>query len=196
MNDSQFDIAKFSVAKVCHEMANYLSIIKFIQEDLNKINNHELDELFVNIDLLTYTMDFFRGIYSASGSVINLCDVLCKIATLKNVNFIDLDRALPNISSDDSKSFIVGIIYLILKISKTGDTITISKFSSDSMEVRVNNGRTFPKTVMSVFNGNQIPHDIFNVFAIYVFWLAKTNGFEFSVTADGGGDFVVKTWKI
>ena len=50
---------KFTVARLCHEIANSLSVIKFLQEDIDSSENYEIKELFKNIDLMVYTMDFF-----------------------------------------------------------------------------------------------------------------------------------------
>ena len=45
-------------------MANYLSVLNFIKEDVEGTATGNISEMCKIIDLLTCTMDFFRNVYA------------------------------------------------------------------------------------------------------------------------------------
>ena len=169
-------ITQLTVAKICHEMANHLSIIKFLQEDLAEHNSPELKELLRTVDLLSLTMDFFRNIYSAKIDFPTLFETLKKICNLKGICLsdpYDIIQSLP----ENLQNAISGILYTIMKVSKPGDVVKVSgNFSM--IIVDAPRGKALPKTVTTALEGNFVKDDIFNIFVNYTKYLANLDGYK------------------
>ena len=169
-------ITQLTVAKICHEMANHLSIIKFLQEDLAEHNSPELKELLRTVDLLSLTMDFFRNIYSAKIDSVSLFETLKKIYNLKGISLSDpytIVQSLP----ENLQNAISGILYTIMKVSKPGDIVKVSgNFSM--IVVDVPKDRALPKNVSASLEETSVNDDIFNIFVNYTKYLADLEDYK------------------
>jgi len=164
---------KFTVAKLCHEIANSLSVIRFLQEDIDSSENYEIKELFKNIDLMVYTMDFFRNIYSYSGKKPKINEILFNILSLKNISLNGDINIFSEISADFD-NIICGLLYICMKVCKSSDCITLKK-DNDKIILNVSN-RTFPQETIKAFQEPNIEENVFNTFILYVKYLAKSYG--------------------
>ncbi|MDR1333171.1 MAG: hypothetical protein LBJ69_02085 [Holosporales bacterium] len=189
----QLHTTKLTVAKLCHEVANHLSVLVFLKEDLvNK--TQELSELFTLIDMLTHTMDFFRNIYATSGTISNIMETMQCIAKLKSIHISDDSNVMKK--SDDNSgapSFLGGVLYIVLKACKPNDTISITK-SPKEISITVSSPRRLHEAVSAAFNEETCKEDIFNTFALYVKKLAKFQGFNVSADTDESGGLRIKAW--
>ena len=166
---------KLTVAKICHELANYLSIIQFMKEDI-ATNTEEIQELIKIIDTLTYTMDFFRNIYSDntdSNAIIDDINRICNIKGIKIVFAENLTETIP----DNIKNSIFGIVYQIIKVSKKDDVIKISG-TNDKIFIKIPEYRAFPTGVANALLYENVTDDIFNVFINYVKNIAIADGYN------------------
>ena len=177
-----------TVAKICHELANYLSVLNFIREDI--VNEKEFDkvELVKTIELLTHTMDFFRNIYSDNINYKSMILALKQICSLKGIVLSGCDDMLVNIN-EKVKCVVYGLLYTIIKISKTEDVVNVSK-NKNNIVISLPQGRTLPRTVSEVFSETIVDDDIFNVFANYINEKAERNGYGIKAT-----DNEIVVWK-
>ena len=189
MNNLKF--AKLSVAKVCHEMANHLSIMKFLQEDLANSDVDEVKELLKTIDLLTLTMDFFRNIYANSGGISSVREILINIFKIKDITLLDNENVLSDLSNN-FENVLCGVLYIIMKACKTGDEITVSKIGKNIF-VAIPEGRALSKNVIDAFN-NSVDEDIFNIFVNYIKKLANLENLEINLETENK-NLRVKIWK-
>ena len=176
------ETTKLTVAKICHEMAGYLSVIKFIQEDLTDtgaaLGSTELRELSKNLDLLSLTMEFFRNIYSGYETR----KVLLNIMNLRGVGVSDKNDILSN-STGTLQNIICGMLYILMKSSKVGDDIAISG-DSDCIEIQSPAGRMLPKSVFDALTNDGVSPDAFNIFAKYISQLATSALFDISLSSN------------
>jgi glycyl-tRNA synthetase beta subunit len=190
---NQLDTVKLTVAKLCHEMANHLSVITFIKEDLAG-ETDELDELSMRTDLLTYVMEFFRGMYSTSGTITDMTEVVLSIANFQRVRISDSANAMCKFSITKEANFFAGVLYIVLKICKPGDTITITE-SHRFTTVTIDTPRKLHSSICMAFNDETAVEDIFNIFALYVKKLASNQGFKLSTDLDEHEAARVNIWK-
>ncbi|MDR0942398.1 MAG: hypothetical protein LBM19_02145 [Holosporales bacterium] len=176
---NQSNTTRLTVARVCHEIANHLNAIKFLCDDESELRSEDLKELFNDLNLLSYTMSFFRGIYSG-GSAVDTLDAVLGVAKLKNISISDKNNVLTEFVVSNSKTSILGILYLIIKVCKSQDVIVISYRTSEPIKISVDKQRVFPEAIYLAFNDNLLQENVFNVFALYVKDLAKEQGFEIS----------------
>jgi hypothetical protein len=190
---NQAHAVELTVAKLCHEMANHLSVITFFREDLaNKAD--DLGELFVRIDLLMHVMDFFRGMYSTSGTIADMAEVVLRIANCQRIRINDTANAICNFSTAKEANFFAGVLYILLKICKPEDVITIAgdcRFTT----VTIDAPRKLHSSVCMAFNGESAEEDIFNIFALHVKILATRQGFGLSTDYDEHEAMRINIWK-
>ncbi len=162
-----------TVAKICHEMANYLSVLNFIREDIEHTATPEIQEMIKNIELLTYTIEFFRGIYSDKINIDALISAIHKIYNKKGI----VAPALNDIvAQHNGKAAICGLLYVIMKVSKPGDIVKINH-NEDKIVISIPEGRNLPTNVSVALSEKVIEDDIFNVFVNYVKELAAQDGY-------------------
>ena len=183
----QLKSIQLTVAKLCHELAGPLSIMKFLQEDLAESKNYEVKELLKSLDLLIYTMDFFRLVYSSTSSL-ELKNNLLKILEAKQIKLKDDSEVLLETSSN----LICGILYLVTKSCKPNDIIVIEQ-DKQTTTITADN-RAFPTEVEAAFNNNQANQNVFNIFVLYLKQIAKTENLE--IASDSKENRIkVKIWK-
>lgn len=180
--------AKLSVAKICHEMANHLSVMKFLQEDLGNSDVHEVKELLKIVDLLTFTMDFFRNIYTASSANSDIKKILLNIFKLKGIILSDNENSLSN----NFENVLCGILYIIMKNCKSGDEIKLSKIE-EIIFITIPEGRSLSENIVNAFN-NSLDDDVFNVFVNYIKELANLENLKINIE-NKNKNLRVKIWK-
>ncbi|MDR3030944.1 MAG: hypothetical protein LBU35_00990 [Holosporales bacterium] len=186
-----FNTTKLTAAKICHEIANYLSVMKFLQDDIRPSNTPEAIELIKSIDLLSYTMDFFRSVYTGSVQNSNVLGIIKNICRLKNISLIAPTDIMETISGDLTNA--IGIVlYIIMKICKPGDKITIKR-SSDSFFIEKDNSTTISQNVINAINDNSCEEDIFNILAKYAKESFTSINYKISIETDSM--LKVKIWK-
>ena len=162
-----------TVAKICHEMANYLSVLNFIREDIKNTQTPEVQEMMKNIELLTCTMEFFRSIYSDKINPNILEAAINKIYDSKGIDVLGFNYIeLPN----NVKGAICGLLYIIMKVSKPGDIVNIAN-NTNKIAVSIPENRNLPSNVSTALSKKVVEDNIFNVFVNYVKELAKTDGY-------------------
>ena len=176
MNQSMNQTTQLTVAKICHEMANHLSILKFIQEDLADFDRPEIKEMLKTIDLLSITMDFFRNIYSPKIDPVAVSKDLQQIYDLKEIEISDPDGVLQSVP-ENLQSAIDAILYTIMKNSKPGDIVKVSK-SDNGIILEIPTGRALPQNILNAFVKTPVADDIFNIFVNYAKHLASLDGFK------------------
>jgi hypothetical protein len=187
------DVTTLTVSKVCHEMANHLSVMRFLGEDLKNTDIHEVKELLRNADLLACTADFFRGIYSTSGAVTSIFGTLFGLAKLKEVMISNADDSLDRFQSPEAQNMIAGLLYLIVKACKAKDVVSVVSPDSQTVWISASNRRFLPTAINLAFNNDSQIEDIFNVFAMYIKRLADASGHKIFVdTSDKEAGHVIK----
>lgn len=185
---NNIDSINFTVARLCHEMANSLSVMKFLQENIAPSENNEIQELFKHIDLMTYTMDFFRNIYSSSVNTVRINDVLFSILNLKNISLngdIDVFSKISIVFSN----IICGILYIYIKSCRASDSIILKK-DNDKIIISIEN-RTFPFETIKAFQESSIEENIFNTFILYIKHLAKSHDILIKSNFDSNNTTIV-----
>lgn len=152
-------------------MANSLSIMKFLQEDISFSDNEVIKELFQNIDLMTCTMDFFRNIYASSKNRVRINEILLNILKLKNISLSGDINVLSKVSIA-FENVICGIIYICMKACKTSDNILLEN-NNNKIVIKISN-RTFPQETQKAFQELDLEENAFNIFVLYVKYLAKS----------------------
>lgn len=184
---------QLTVAKVCHEMANHLSIMKFIQEDLVFSQCPEVKELMSSVDLLTLTMDFFRSIYAPfDGVSYDIYKTLSDILRLKEISVVDDTGIILNLPGG-VKNIVCGILYCIIKVSKQKDVIKLSG-TLNNILIESPQNRSVSKVTYDTFNSGSLESNVFNIFENYIKYLASLNKVEVSIETENGNQ-KVRVWK-
>ena len=157
-------------------MANHLSILKFLQEDLADSDIPEVKEILKTIDLLSVTMSFFRNIYSPKVDSIAVSKDLKKIYDLKEIKISDPDEIL-QIVPENLRSAIDAILYTIMKVSKPGDVVGVSR-NNDEIILELPVERYLPQNVCAALCEASVDDDIFNIFVNYAKHLASLDNFK------------------
>ena len=183
---------QLAVAKICHEIANYLSIIKFLQEDIKEKATPEILELNKNIDLLSYTMDFFRNAYSDSVQSAKTPEIIKAICTLKEIDLKIAPEILENLENNNLINAISLFVYIISKVSKSGERLEISK-ENDAIVIKTAKTVTLQKSIQGVINGESAEEDIFNILACYARYLL--NSAEYNAEIKISDKLQIRIWK-
>ncbi|MDR1391118.1 MAG: hypothetical protein LBI95_01975 [Holosporales bacterium] len=181
---------KLTVAKLCHEMANHISVMKFIQEDLENAGIHGSKDLLESIDLLVQTMDFFRSMYATSEKSSNIRNILLALLKLKNINLLDKDEIFNSLSFE-CESVVCGIIYVLMKLCKSGNAISVSG-GTDRIKIGFEDEKTIPESICETLNNDFLEENVFNIFISYIKELAISSGIEIIADFDNG---YVQVWK-
>jgi hypothetical protein len=154
-------------------------VIKFIQEDMANLNIPELDELFLNINMLEYTLKFFRGLYTSFNSDLSHC--IRSLFKLKNISLVDEEEVLEETACTRISNIICGILYIVMKACKEGDVVSIESQGLQGYSMSVNRELSFPQSVINTFNDSNIGTDVFNVLCKYLNDLASDEWGSISV---------------
>lgn len=192
---SQLSLAKFTAAKICHELANHLSAVQFVCEDLVE-SSEETKELLHSIRLLSLTLRFFRNIYAISGHTESLYDIMFDIALSKQIVIKDEDRLLIASNIDYNRERVIcGLLYIASKSCKSNDEMIISDDDGKGIIVRVKNkDRMLPSDIENAFRHN-VKEDSVNVFAIYLKHLATSVGLVIGIEPTDECPITMRVWE-
>lgn len=165
---------KLTVAKVCHELANHLSILAFIKEDLSNSDQPEVKEIVDTVDILMSTMDFFRNIYATKVDPSAVLASIEKIYEQKGIKIFDTNGVFMSLT-DNLQNAISGILYLIMKVSKPGDVVDVSRKPFGVM-IDLPRGRMLQKNVSDTLTEQEVESNVFNVFANYLKYFLDSEG--------------------
>lgn len=171
-------------------MANYLSVLNFIKEDIADNVTDDVKEIFTNIELLTHTMNFFRSIYSDNINSEAVINALEKIYSLKGLHLSISDDAF-NLLSEKVKGAICAVLYTIMKIAKLGDTVAVYKKTNDIV-IDIPQNRMLPNGVTDALSANSIGNNVFNILVNYAKSIAASDGC--AITFDSNVNQVM-IWK-
>jgi hypothetical protein len=93
-------------SNICHEIANHLSVARFLYDDIKERANKDnlpamenAEEMALSIEMLILLMDFYRNIYSATETKNHALSIVAQMYRAKDIKFSEL-----NYKSDDSKN--------------------------------------------------------------------------------------------
>jgi hypothetical protein len=192
---TQLETVKLTVAKICHEIANCLIVIKFLQEDLSNSPIREIGELCREIDILINITDFFRNIYSMSDATSDSVSPIMNTLKLKKITLCDKTGIIEKLSSSGGKT-ICGVVYMMMKSCKPGDSIIVEKRGENTIMISIDKPRTIATKIIDTLNAKGLVNeDVFNVFAVYVKSLAEVEGLNISVNIDKNHTPSIEIWK-
>jgi hypothetical protein len=173
-------ISNLTVSKICHEITNYLSVIKFIQEDLSDQNISELNELFANINMIECILKFFRGIYTSFND--DLTSLVKFIFILKNITLIDEMKVLEKTACTRVSNVICGLLYVVTKACKVSDVVSITRGFGGGYSISIRRPQfSLPQSAINAFNNEDAEANAFNVFCKYLNSLAGDENCRISV---------------
>jgi hypothetical protein len=181
-----------TVAKICHEIANYLSILKFLEEDICFSYNAETVEFIKNIDLLSFTMDFFRNIYSNSSQSSNQFENIKNICKLKDIELAVSSQVIDKKLPGNAMNSICVILYIFAKISKTKDMINVD-FINDCVVIEKNGSANVSNSIIDALNNSTCKKDIFNILAKYAKDLLNSINYNINISTEP--KLIVKIWS-
>ena len=193
----QLKTTKLTAAKICHEIANYLSIMKFLEEDLRpSCHNDDLKMLLDNVDLLTYTMDFFRNLYASSKQKTGVGDVVFNIYKLKGISLIGSKKVFQSFTNPNEESMLACILYIIMKSCRHGYEVCIAFEDNLGVSIEVTASiASLPSSILNALNSDECDEDIFNIIAKYARRLASLEGYCISGDSNGSTNLGIKIWK-
>ena len=193
----QLKTTKLTAAKICHEIANYLSIMKFLEEDLRpSCHNDDLKMLLDNVDLLTYTMDFFRNLYASSKQKTGVGDVVFNIYKLKGISLIGSEKVFQSFSNPNEESMLACILYIIMKSCRHGDEVSIAFDNNLGVSIEITASiASLPSSILYAINSDDCEEDIFNVLAKYAKQLANLEKYCMSTNDSVPNNLGIKIWK-
>jgi hypothetical protein len=192
----QFQVAKLTISKICHDIANHISVMKFLYEDIGHSDVYEIKELLNCIDLLSCTMDFFRNIYSVSESLGNSLSIVANLARLSGVNLIDPDDSRDSIKSVGLRNLLAGILYLVIKCSKKGDNLRIVQDNlHNKFTIFADSRRKLSDAVIDALNEDVREKDVFNIFIAYLKDIAKGENIDMAVVIGEDQSQGLELWK-
>ncbi|MBQ8651329.1 MAG: hypothetical protein IJ481_02260 [Alphaproteobacteria bacterium] len=172
--ETDFKTSNFTVAKICHEMANHLSVLKFIQEDLQSENPALSNEIRRSLDLLINTLDFFRSLFVESPEPIRVYDILLKIARLRDIG-IKVESNYDDF--EDIHAIISALIYIIIKTCKRGDIVNITEDYPHVINISVSNQRLVSDVTITSLNENVQPNSQ-NILLVYIKEMLSKKGYN------------------
>lgn len=182
---------QYTASNICHEIANYMSIIKFVQDDVlhdfksRNLSEETLEQLFVNIDIAMLIMDFFRNLYSPSQSKNDVLKILHNIYKFKGVKISGLN---PD-SSDSIKTYSVeriaaSLLFIILKLSRAKNDIIFDSLSGNIVINIKGYSPDFKKELNKILtdgDDGETTQNVFNVMIHYAKCLAAVDKYAIKI---------------
>ena len=155
-------------------MANHLSVLKFIQEDLQSENPALSNEIRRSLDLLINTLDFFRSLFVESPEPIRVYDILLKIARLRDIG-IKVESNYDDF--EDIHAIISALIYIIIKTCKRGDIVNITEDYPHVINISVSNQRLLSDFTITSLNEN-LQQNSQNILLVYIKEMLSKKGYN------------------
>ena len=166
--------------------------MKILQDDVCLVSSLETTEFIKNIDLLSYTMDFFRNIYSNSRQNSNQFEDIKNICKLKDIELSVSRRFIDKKLPVNVMNSICIILYIFIKISKTKDIINVD-FINNCILIEKSGSANVSNGIKNALNKNTCREDIFNILAKYAKDLL--NSVRYNVNMITEPKLVVKIWS-
>lgn len=179
-----------TVAKICHEIANYLSVLNFIKEDTTASATCDLGEMYKIIDLLAYTMDFFRNVYTDNIDSKAVINSLKKIYLLKDINLFITSESSMHSLPEKVQGAICCILYTIMKSSQSGDIVAVSS-ATDKFIINIPENINLSTEASKALSGTT-QSNAFNILINYAQNIASLEGYKIKLE-DNSRQVVI--WK-
>lgn len=187
---------RLTVAKICHELANHLSVIQFLRDDLSERKDDEFMELCRGIDCLSLTLRFFRNIYLSNGDVECLVNIVIDLFKATQLVLSDKNNILRNIVNSPKEKVVCGALYIMMKTCKIGDEISIDRVGNNGYEIVIQSvGRTLPSGAIAALSDNDVQEDVFNVFVMYIKDTARLAGLNLKIDKTFNDFLRMLIWK-
>ena len=183
---------RLTVAKLCHEISGCLSIMKFLEEDLEASQSTEdLKMLFNEVDIISFVMDFFRNIYSSSNQKTEIHNVIANLYKIKNITLNNLPEIFQDFKNGNEENILAGILYIILKSCRAESSVFVCR-TVDIVSVTTENA-SLSYSIINALNNDDAEEDIFNVFAKYIKAIATSEGYVIKAESllNGGVSLVI-----
>ena len=171
-------------------MANYLNVLNFIREDIAGNATHDLSEMYNVIDLLIYTMDFFRNLYTDITDAKAVIDALKKIYLLKDINLFISDANSMYSLPGKVQGAICCILYTVMKSLRLGDIVTVSS-ATDKSIINIPENINLPTEVHKALS-ETTQSNAFNILINYAKNIASLEGYKIKLE-DNSKQVVI--WK-
>lgn len=173
---------QLAVTNMCHEIANRMSIIKFLQEDVvsdfknGVLSEDSLEGLFAHIDDAILSMDFFRNLYSPSESKNEILKISLKICEKKDIKIVNFTTQFEeSFSSSNVGKAIAAILFFLTKINNSKFSVIFSTIEKAIiMDIRGCTGE-LQKRLIAMLNANEDDENTFNTIAHYIKSLLLTD---------------------
>lgn len=186
--------SRLTVAKVCHEIAGHLSIIKFIEEDIKcGIQNDSVDSLFDEIDLLMYVMEFFRAMYAASTKKSDVVSHIVNIYKSRDINLEDNSHLLFNLDCGYDECIVSGILYIVSKICKKGSNVCVCG-NQHSIIIKTSQSISTLNMFDALCN-NDTDANLFNIFAKYIRSLMNYAKYSIAIDTLSDSNAIINLYK-
>lgn len=186
--------SRLTVAKVCHEIAGHLSIIKFIEDDIKSSVQHDsVDSLFDEIDLLMYVMEFFREMYAASIKRSNVVSHIVNIYRSRDINLEDNSHLLFNLDCGYDECIVSGILYIISKICKKGSNVYVCGHQH-SIIIKTSQAISTLNMFDAICN-NDTDTNLFNIFAKYIKSLMNCAKYSIAIDTLSDSNAIINLYK-
>lgn len=191
----QLKTTRLTAAKICHEIAGHLSVMKFLQDDLKFAgNNEDYKMLCDGIDMLSNTMDLFRNLYSSSKQKNGIDKIIYNIYKLKGIYLSELSEIFEAFSNSNEENILACMLYIVMKSSRQRDAIKVEEKKPFEIEIFGEN-LALPSSVINAINDDDCEEDIFNVLVKYAKTLAKLEKIQMGAEVISNGGLRIKIWK-
>ncbi len=173
--------AQHIASNICHEIANCISAMKLLEEDMVAEMKYErcssalLMQLFDNLDKLTLTMEFFRNLYPASNSKNDILKTAYEICKRKKVKILpSLSDISQSIGKHSIEKTIAVILFILSKSNNKNLEVTISASNSSATIDIKGQSSEFHKYLTDILNKNTDEDtNLSNILVYYIKQLLK-----------------------
>lgn len=170
--------AQLAVTNVCHELANWMSVMKFFQDDIiaeirnGSLSMQTMGRFFDNLDACILSIDFFRNLYAPIGYQDKAISIVKKMYEQKDITIkeeripCELNKVFKNIETERA---IATILFLLLKIVVKAFNVKIS-YAKEEIRIDVFNCSKMAKDrLVEIFSSQSdcLASSPFNIVALY-----------------------------
>lgn len=193
------DISSMLISKVCHDLANTLSTIVFIKEDINDGTIDDktgIKELINSTENLSLRLSFFQNIVVSGKHIKSLYDILTDLCNKHNIKFEIQDLITQNEDHPFyEENIICGIIYMLVSAGIKQQSFNTIKlmFSNNKIVINVPDLSidNVPSDILDVTSIDPIQPSIVNIFAVYIRNLFTTYRYTAFLKAMDGVSIVI-----
>mgnify|MGYP001056809221 CR=1 FL=1 len=185
---------KLTVAKLCHEISGYLSVIKFIEYDVkSEVDNENVKALFTEVDNIVSILEFFRSLYSVGDARGKILDHVYNIYKNKGISITKQDNILNNCNDGYDETILAGILYLTSKLCKKNSHVNVRPdgelFVVEASDIM------FASNIFEALCDDNVEKNIFNILAKYVRSLINAKKYKIAVDALSNSNVIIKLYR-